>query len=562
MKEWLRKTHAPGFELLRHFLRRFFDNDLITTPGQMTKMLIGVTPVFFQWFFLLVLPLRQKYAYLSSLPEPDLYREAVQADELWLITLMMSAIGLLTAIKWQSLFPDLRDYRALAALPLRSWQIFAAKLAALLLVGMAALITLNFLPSVLFPAVSASHWAIHSSLGANVGAHAGASLAAGAFFFFTLIALQGVLLNLLRPRAFGCVTGYLQGCLVAIMLGLVVLSFSIQPHIASVIVRPEWSRWLPPVWFLGLFRALSGDPDPAMHALAQRALAGLTVALSLALLSHLVSYHRHRTLLVEGAAGPARNGYLGGRLLDRLVSDPREEAILGFMMKSLMRSSYHRMIMMGYGGLGFAVLLTGFIGAPRFAEPARVVTAGFVYYHILALLFLLIGARHLFSRPTELKANWIFEITEGEGRLAWLTAVDRFVLLWGAVLMLIPFPLEAWLLGWRSLAEVALSLVLGLLSYEWVFLSWEKLPFTCSHLPGKTPIGMVLAFFGLIAAVSLLHRLLLSILSNRLVTVIAMAVLLALWTSIHRVRRHSWTDLHLKYEEVPDPAVYGLNLLK
>ena len=79
--------------------------------------------------------------------------------------------------------------------------------------------------------------------------------------------------------------------------------------------------------------------------------------------------------------------------------------------------------------------------------------------------------------------------------------------------------------------------------------------------PGKMPIGMVLAFFGLIAAVSLLHRLLLSILYNRLVTVITMAVLLAVWTSIHRVRRHSWADLHLKYEEVPDPAVYGLNLL-
>jgi hypothetical protein len=207
-----------------------------------------------------------------------------------------------------------------------------------------------------------------------------------------------------------------------------------------------------------------------------------------------------------------------------------------------------------------ALTKAGF-GAARLADPARVVTAGFVYYHILALLFLLISARHLFSRPTELKANWIFEITEGEGRVAWLTAVDRFVLFWGAVLMLIPLPLEVPLLGWRSVAEAALFLALGLLSYEWVFLSWEKLPFTCSRLPGKTPIGMVLAFFGLIAAVPLLHWLLLSILYDRLLTVIVMTVLLAVWTSIHRVRRPSWAELHLKYEEVPDPAVYGLNLL-
>jgi hypothetical protein len=125
-------------------------------------------------------------------------------------------------------------------------------------------------------------------------------------------------------------------------------------------------------------------------------------------------------------------------------------------MRSLMRSSHHRMIVMGYGGLGFAVLLTGFIGTARLAEAGRAVTAGFVYYHILAVLFLLIGTRHLFSLPTELKANWIFEITEGEGRVAWLTAVDRFVLFWGAVLVLIPFPLEVRLLGWGGLAEASL----------------------------------------------------------------------------------------------------------
>jgi hypothetical protein len=32
MKEWLRETRGTGFELLRHFLRRFFESDLTTTP--------------------------------------------------------------------------------------------------------------------------------------------------------------------------------------------------------------------------------------------------------------------------------------------------------------------------------------------------------------------------------------------------------------------------------------------------------------------------------------------------------------------------------------------------
>ena len=263
MREWLRDTHGPAFELVRHFLRRFFDSDLVAAPGQMTAVLIGTVPVIFQWFFLLISPMRAKYGALSALATPGPYREAVLADELWLITLMMSIIGLLTAIKWQFLFPDLRDYRALAALPVRPRQIFGAKLTALVLVAAAALVTINFLPSLGFPALSSGRWAIQPSVGLRVWAHAAASMAACSFLFFGLVALQGVLLNLLRPRAFGRVTGYLQGFLVAAMLSLIVLSFSIGPPILSFVLRPEWARLLPPMWFAGLYQSLSGDPDPA-----------------------------------------------------------------------------------------------------------------------------------------------------------------------------------------------------------------------------------------------------------------------------------------------------------
>src|ERR1039457_3992725 len=65
---------------------------------------------------------KQKYSYFSHLAVPGPYRLAVRADELWLITLMMSTIGLLTAFKWQALFPGLTDYRTLGSLPLRARQ--------------------------------------------------------------------------------------------------------------------------------------------------------------------------------------------------------------------------------------------------------------------------------------------------------------------------------------------------------------------------------------------------------------------------------------------------------
>jgi hypothetical protein len=208
MKDWTQKTHGPLFELFRHFLWSFFDTDLISSPGQIRTALIGAFSVFLPWFPIVLSPFRKKYEFLSALASPDLYHKAVRADELWLITLTMSAIGLLAAIKWPSMFPGLRDYRSLAALPLRAYQIFSAKLLALLLVATAAIIPLNMLPGVLFPIVSGSRWAYVPSLGERILVHCVACIVGSYSFFFILVALQGLLLIALRPRWFGSISGY------------------------------------------------------------------------------------------------------------------------------------------------------------------------------------------------------------------------------------------------------------------------------------------------------------------------------------------------------------------
>ena len=563
MKEWLHRTHGPFFELLRHFLQRFFDSDLITAPGQMAGPLIGIFSLFLPWFNMLVGMLRQKYAHFGGLPTAGPFRHVVRADELWLVTGMMSAIGLVTAVEWESVFPSLRDYRSLGTLPLRTWQIFAAKLVALLVVITATVLTLNFLPSVGFPAVSASRWQFGQGMGVRVLAHVAACTSASYFFFFGLVALQGVFLNLLRPRAFGQVTGYVQGLLVAVMLVLIVLSFSIDARITDMLLQPQWARWLPPVWFLGVYQAVLGDPDPAMQVLAHRAWMALEIALALALLTYLISYRRHRELLVEGLTKPSRDRRWAGALLRLLVPDPRQQAITVFMVKTLARSSRHRMILMGYCGFGFAILMSGILGVRSAVAPDRVAAATFIYAHVVFLAFLLIGLRHLFAIPTELPANWMFRLTEREGRADWLRAVDRFVLMNGvAVMLLAPFPLELKLVGWHAVVEVVLFGGFALMCYEWTFSSWEKLPFTCSHLPGKTPMWIrFLQFLGLLGVLELVFYILLSGVYYPTVFLVVMTVQLAVWKRIHAARQDGWGEQRLKYEETPEQAIHGLNLL-
>lgn len=564
MKRWLGETHGTLFELFRHFLWSFFDSDVIAATGQTTTALIGAISLLLPGAVLFVQPLRFKYGHFSSLPVPGPYREALRADELWMITLLMSIMGALTAMKWQSLFPELRDYRALASLPLRPGQIFLAKWMALFSVATIVLMALLAGPGLVLPMVSASRWAINPSMGARVFAHAASCTAGSYFFFFALIALQGVLLNLLRPGLFRRVNAYLQGFLVALMLILVVLSFSIQPQFANAAMRPVWARWLPPVWFFGLHQSILGDPDPAVQALGQTAREALATAFGLALSVYLISYRRHRTLLVEGTGGKASSRRWPTVLLEWLVPNPRQQAVLVFIAKTLAGSSQHRMILMGYSGFGLAVLLSVLIEMRELVKPGRVVAACFVYGHIIILIFLLIGLRHLFALPAELSANWTFRITELQGRRQWMQAVDRLVLISGAAVMLaIPFPVEVTLLGWRAAGEAVLFALFGLLCYEWAFSSWEKFPFTCSYLPGKTPAWILAGeFLGLLTLLPIVSTIMLASLYNLAGFLVALAVLLAGWVRIHVVRSETWGEVPLKYQDLPDPAIHGLDLLQ
>jgi hypothetical protein len=99
----------------------------------------------------------------------------------------------------------------------------------------------------------------------------------------------------------------------------------------------------------------------------------------------------------------------------------------------------------------------------------------------------------------------------------------------------------------------------GLACYQVVFGSWEKLPLTCSYLPGKSPMWMVaLRLMGLLTALPLLNAVLLAGLYNWVLFAGVFGGLAAIWAYLRRSRTGS--EVRLKYEEAPDPAIHGLNL--
>jgi hypothetical protein len=250
-------------------------------------------------------------------------------------------------------------------------------------------------------------------------------------------------------------------------------------------------------------------------------------------------------------------------IFDWFVRDPRQQAIVSFLANGLAGSGTHRVVFLGYAGFGVAILLSGMIGMLNLVEPARLVAARFVYAHVILLTFLMLGLRHLFSIPLELRANWLFHLTEGQGRVSWMKAVDRLVLTCAAAMALLPFPLEAWLLGWRAVSEMALFAAFGLVCYEAVFRSWEKLPLTCSYLPGKQLMWMVaLKLFGLLALLPVINAVLLACLYSPVLYTCVLLILLAVWVRLFRPRRQAWGELRLRFEEAPDPEIHTLNLLR
>src|SRR5205807_796292 len=216
IRAWLDETHSTGFELRRHFFSRFFDSDLVSTPGQWRVVAIGVIGIVASFSLIMTQAYYGKYWRLLELDTPRLFQMAAVSDHLFLITLSMCLTGLLTALQWPSLFPGLRDYLALTSLPLRTRQIFVAKFTALLAFVSIFIFAINLLPSIILPAVMAGKYFTAGVL--NIVSIFVSTTLAAFFIFLALVALQGTLLNILSTGLFPRVAHFAESAPLTILL--------------------------------------------------------------------------------------------------------------------------------------------------------------------------------------------------------------------------------------------------------------------------------------------------------------------------------------------------------
>jgi hypothetical protein len=212
-------------------------------------------------------------------------------------------------------------------------------------------------------------------------------------------------------------------------------------------------------------------------------------------------------------------GGSGGGAFARRAGGGLPAAVVPFSVRTLLRSPQHRVILAFYLGMGFAAAIFFMhLAAPKAIvdqaaaplaaaasasadRPWHEETGWLLASSILMLAFSVIGARLAFALPLDLRANWIFRIMPPREGLDYLTARRRALLAVGVLPVWTVYAALV-LSAWPWLPAIGHVIVLGLLGAIFAELALrgiQKIPFTCSYLPGKSTFHVAFWVFFMIA---------------------------------------------------------------
>jgi hypothetical protein len=553
--------------LARLFAYRFLDTDIIQARGDVSSLFSQLAALLAALSFVVCAGV--VYAYVGRKPPAA----AGWAHEEFLISTTMAVIGVFTLLLWDALFPDRRDSTILGALPIRTRTVFCAKVAAIGTALSIAAVSVNSFTGVVFPLfiLPAGQDAIGTAR--CFATYWMVMALASAFTFFTLLGIQGIAIHVLPHTRFQRSSGLIQCAAFFAVLTLYFLAPPLAtPRAFADPGNALWYAVLPSYWFLGLFQILNGSSDALFVELARRAVAGGAAVTVFAGACFLLAYARQMRRAVEqNGIVPRRVGALR-RLADRvarLVSPhPEEHAVLAFIGRTLARSRQHRSLIAIYAGLGLAYVFSGIAGviysphAYKAVERSRAATG----IPLLMLFFLIVGIRVSFSIPTEVRANWLFRMTDPFGSKAYLSAARKALLLFAVVPVV---AISAAIYGavwpwWKAIAHLGFIATVGLLLVELALRRWNKVPFACTYLPGKANLKVMFGVYW--ALLWFLSQIVILVENEALKTPAGYAVLMAItvagWCWVAYRASAARADFGgLRFEEEPESVVVRLGII-
>src|SRR5437870_11243592 len=98
LRRWREETHSSAWELVRHFLLRFFDNEMITIPGEWQKVAVGLFASLVSVGLAAMGIYRDRYKFLHDAAFEQ-YRQGVRDDLISFIALSMAVTSMLTILQ-------------------------------------------------------------------------------------------------------------------------------------------------------------------------------------------------------------------------------------------------------------------------------------------------------------------------------------------------------------------------------------------------------------------------------------------------------------------------------
>lgn len=480
--------------LTRHFFERLFRNDLISFEDQMAGRIIGVVAILSVFFAFLASMLTGHYVLIED-------TGTSWQEKLILLSAMMLVMALVSVIEWDALFLDDRDFANFAPLPIKIHTLFWSKFLSLCTLAGIFAIGMNIFAAVVLFSTIATY------VSTNVMftpvfflIHFLATFTAAFFTLFFFAALVGTLSLILGKKLFTKVSGYIRGVILsaAVFFGyhFLIMDTWFFRYFAGILAvwREESSMKLllvPPMWFIGLYETLLGNPDPVFHRLSAAAWLSILVALAAFYITAGLSFRRH--LRKFGAAAP-RTSLLGAAaapffgLFNRIfLRRPGQRAVFYFYGKTIRFSQVHCNRLIGFlaagGGLILITLLGWDVSFSDFTQINRPMLAVPLVFN----LFLILGVRNTVNVPAGVESNWIFRVAGTSSYRYYVSGLRKGIFFFNILPVNLAFLIVFALLWDWGTAFYHFIYVMGIsaLLMEGFFLHYRKIPFACSYMPGK-----------------------------------------------------------------------------
>jgi hypothetical protein len=489
-----RNLRRPFPRLAAHFLHRLVRSGQESASefelGAGALLGLLAVPGAFLSFFLL-----DKYStflnFIRGRLHVDIYLASLE-DKYLFLSMAMAVTGIVTVLKWDRILPDSQDYLNFAPLPVRPSRILLANAAAIAIAVTVFAGDLNAVSVVLFPLfVTASAEAPAAVYFKFAATHAACVLLASLFTFCAVFAALGALAAVLPRHTFRAVTSWIRGGILVACVTLLLSGFSGRALVWRLDHVPHSAvRWLPSIWYLGLYQQLQHRATPGLAQAARTGLWAAAAAFALLAIAYGLSYRRRFAALLEGERRPSEQPLLAAALacldLFAVRSAGFERACHRFAVRALLRNEGHRLCLTVALGLGWLLAFQDAAAGLAARPPDDGLPPAALLSPALAAAYLLVlGLRIAFDLPASAPSNWVFRVVLNLRDSQSASAARRIEIAFLTPAVLLPALAFAW---WRwglafGLLHTAYVLALSLCYTEILLSGYRKIPLTCP-MPG------------------------------------------------------------------------------